>query len=71
MSNDIYMQLRTADMQGLAPPQNWTTAAADEIQRLRSRLHWILQVACDGAERPVRALDQIEDAAREALEQKP
>jgi len=69
MSNDIYIQLRSADMQGLAPPQNWTTAAADEIQRLRSRLNWILQIARDGAERPVRALDQIEDAAREALEE--
>lgn len=36
--NTIYRRLRDADARGLAPPQNWTTLAADEIQRLNNRL---------------------------------
>jgi len=35
---DIYNRLRDVDFKGLAPPQNWTTLAADEIQRLRTQL---------------------------------
>ena len=35
---DIYKRLRNVDFKGLAPPQNWTTLAADEIQRLRTQL---------------------------------
>lgn len=32
--NDILSELRDADARGVAPPQNWTTRAADEIERL-------------------------------------
>lgn len=35
---DILIDLRNADAAGIAPPQSWTTRAADEIQRLRARL---------------------------------
>jgi hypothetical protein len=33
--DNILEALRKADAKGLAPPQNWTTRAADEIQRLQ------------------------------------
>ena len=33
--SDILEDLRRADARGVAPPQNWTTRAADEIARLR------------------------------------
>lgn len=35
---DIWEELRLADARGVAPPQNWTTRAADEIERLRGLL---------------------------------
>lgn len=35
---DILERLRDADKRGVAPPQNWTTEAADEIERLREVL---------------------------------
>lgn len=36
---DILEDLRNADRKGVCPPQNWTTRAADEIERLRNALH--------------------------------
>lgn len=65
---DIYKQLRNADMQGVAPPQNWTTAAADEIQRLNGYLNWILQLTIEGSDDvPRSVLNEIQYAARDAL----
>lgn len=37
--NDILHDLREADRRGVCPPQNWTTRAADEIERLRAELN--------------------------------
>lgn len=34
--SDILQDLRDADRRGISPPQNWTTRAADEIERLRN-----------------------------------
>ena len=34
--SDILSDLRNANKAGIAPPQNWTTRAADEIARLRA-----------------------------------
>lgn len=31
-------ELRWADARGVAPPQNWTTRAADELEQLRTAL---------------------------------
>ncbi|TAL22510.1 MAG: hypothetical protein EPN94_10980 [Nitrospirae bacterium] len=35
LKDNILQDLREADRRGLYPPQNWTTRAADEIDRLR------------------------------------
>lgn len=36
--SSILADLRRANAMGVAPPQNWTTLAADEIERLRAAL---------------------------------
>ena len=36
--DDLTQRLRDADRRGVAPPQNWTTLAADEIDALRTTL---------------------------------
>lgn len=33
--NDILQDLRDADRKGVCPPQNWTTRAINEIERLK------------------------------------
>lgn len=35
---DILHDLRLCDLRGVVPPQDWTTRAADEIERLRAAL---------------------------------
>lgn len=36
--NDILHDLQEADRRGVNPPQNWTTRASNEIERLRNVL---------------------------------
>jgi len=39
MGDDTILEdLRDADRRGVNPPQNWTTRAADEIERLRKEI---------------------------------
>ena len=49
---EIAERLRDADKRGVAPPQNWTTEAADEIERLRKE--------CDAIEaQAVKNCDEV------------
>jgi len=69
--NTIYRRLRDADARGVAPPQNWTTAAADEMLRLH-RIAEALRARLDSAQKqePVaqltdeRVMALWEEAAR-------
>lgn len=44
-------ELRIADVRGVAPPQNWTTRAADELAALRAdaeNWRWLVRYASLG-----------------------
>ncbi len=41
MDNDLVSQLKRANHRGLAPPQNWTHRAINEIERLAARIDFI------------------------------
>jgi hypothetical protein len=40
----ILDDLRNADKKGLNPPQNWTTRAADDIEKLQYALREIIEM---------------------------
>ena len=81
--NDILSDLRRADADGVFPPQNWTTRAADEISRLRTELAdleagvaamqmWLSQIANYkiGVLSVEHSVVALRDAARRALSSK-
>lgn len=41
--DNILNDLREADKRGVAPPQNWTTRAADRIEKLEKALRYVLE----------------------------
>lgn len=69
---NVERQLRDADARGVAPPQDWTTRAADELEALRKdaeRYRWLRkrQVECAPhisiAEHAAQKFDAAIDAA--------
>jgi hypothetical protein len=70
MTTDIVERKRDADRRGVAPPQSWTTDAADEIERLRAEVDELRQSAADDEETITAAANELRRLRAELAEAK-